>query len=105
MLFNNEENIKEKSEIADYDNDGHESVTEYYTKKKNERKDEEEQKKADKKNKGNKDEEIAKTVIQSVGSFIPHVPTIAAFGAGAGLGGMGKDVIKKMIEEMLNGKK
>lgn len=107
MLFNNSENIKEKSEIADYDNDGHESVTEYYQKQKSERDADKEQLSSQKKEKGNKDEEDAKALMQGVGTVISAVPHFASFALGAGAGGGFKwvfDELKKLREKE-NGKK
>lgn len=69
--------------MLDLDNDGHESVSEYYVKKKNERKDEEGQKKADKKPKQNDDEQA----LQAVGHIVSAVPHFASFALGAGAGG------------------
>ena len=83
MLQDNEEKLKEQKGMLDLDNDGHESVAEYYAKKKTERKDEEEQKKADKKPKQNDDEQA----LQAVGHVISAVPHFASFALGAGAGG------------------
>ena len=85
MLTENAEDIKEKVGIADFDNDGHESVSEYYQKQKAERDSEKDQEKEQKKDKG-KDEEETKA-IQTVGSVISTVPHWASFALGAGAGG------------------
>ena len=94
MLQEDEEKRKGQSEMLDFDNDGHESVAEYYAKKKNERKDEEEQKKADKKPKQNDDEQA----LQAVGHVVSVVPHFASFALGAGAGGGLKWLIDKMRE-------
>ena len=94
MLQEDEEKRKEQSEMLDFDNDGHESVAEYYAKKKTERKDEEEQKKADKKPKQNEDEQA----LQAVGHVVSAVPHFASFALGAGAGGGLGWLLKKLRE-------
>lgn len=107
MLQDNEEKRKEQSEMLDLDNDGHESVSEYYQKQKSERDADKEQLSSQKKESGNKDEEDAKAIMQGVGTVISAVPHFASFALGAGTGGGFKwlyDEYKKLREKE-NGKK
>ena len=107
MLQDNVEKRKEKSEMLDLDNDGHESVSEYYQKQKSERDADKEQMSSQKKERGNKDEEDAKALMQGVGTVISAVPHFASFALGAGTGGGFKwlyDEYKKLREKE-NGKK
>ncbi len=107
MLQDNVEKRKEQSEILDLDNDGHESVSEYYQKQKSERDANKEQLSLHKKEDKNKDEETAKTVMQGIGTVVSAVPHFATFALGAGAGGGFKwifDELKKLREKE-NGKK
>jgi hypothetical protein len=107
MLQDNEEKRKEQSEMLDLDNDGHESVSEYYQKQKSERDANKEQLSSQKKENKNEDEETAKALIQGAGTVISAVPHFASFVLGAGTGGGFKwlyDEYKKLREKE-NGKK
>lgn len=107
MLQDNVEKRKEQSEMLDLDNDGHESVSEYYQKQKSERDANKEQMSSQKKENKNEDEETAKALIQGAGTVISAVPHFASFALGAGTGGGFKlllDELKKYREKE-NGKK
>lgn len=93
--------------MLDLDNDGHESVSEYYQKKKAERDANKEKLLQKKKERRNKDEEDAKALMHGVGTVISAVPHFASFALGAGAGGGFKwlyDEYKKLREKE-NGKK
>ena len=107
MLQDNVEERKEQKEMLDLDNDGHESVSEYYQKQKSERDANKEQLSSQKKDDKNKDEEDAKALIQGVGTVVSAIPHYASFALGAGAGGSFKwlyDEYKKLREKE-NGKK
>jgi hypothetical protein len=107
MLQDNVEKRKEQSEMLDLDNDGHESVSEYYQKQKSERDANKEQMSSQKKENKNSDEETAKTVMQGIGTVVSAIPHYASFALGAGAGGSFKwllDELKKYREKE-NGKK
>lgn len=107
MLQDNAEKSKEQSGMLDLDNDGHESVSEYYQKQKSERDADKEQLSSQKKENKNEDEETAKAIMQGAGTVISAVPHFASFALGAGAGGGFKwvfDELKKLREKE-NGKK
>lgn len=107
MLQDNAEERKEQTEMLDLDNDGHESVSEYYQKQKSERDANKEQLFSQKKENENKDEETAKAIMQGVGTVVSAIPHYASFALGAGAGGGFKwlyDELKKLREKE-NGKK
>lgn len=95
MLQDNEEDGKELLKTVTKDNDGHESVAEYYAKKKAEREDSKSQPTEQKESEENEDAKALQVV-----SAIPH---FATFALGAGAGGGLKWLIDKMREG--NGKK
>lgn len=84
-----EGNSKELLKTVTKDDDGHESVTEYYEKQKTGREGSKELSNEAKKKKKEKSEEDIKKTIQTVGNVvtsIPHyIPYVLAAGAGGGL--------------------